>query len=540
MSKIEAPDIRVQDIDHCGLIAGICDDMGLVEQLDRMLGTHPQEIVTPGQAVKAMILNGLGFVSAPLYLLESFFVGKATEHLLGEGIKPEHLNDDKLGRVLDKMYAFGLTELFVTVALSAARHFGVDMHSLHLDSSSLHVDGEYLSNEDDTTEPGTIHITHGYSRDHRPDLKQFMVDLMCSGDGDIPLYLRVGDGNETDSAVFARLILEFKQQWDVDALFVADAALYTADNLQQMAQLRWVSRVPATLKGAKDLLQNIHPDAFVPSSLAGYQIAASCNCYASIPQRWLVVKSQARLESDLKQLEKRLAKHEAKARAALKQLQSQKFACQPDALTAAAALSQQLPYHQLQDLQAIEIVEHKKRGRPSKNAVGEKHYQSSAVLAPKDSVIDAERQRAGLFLLATNVLDEKVLSDDQILQEYKAQPSTERGFRFLKDPLFFTSSVFLKTPERVAALAAVMGLCLLVYSLGQRALRLALERAKQTIDNQVGKPTAKPTLRWVFQCFMSIHLLTVNGVKQITNLTQERLWIIQFFGAPCRKYYLLS
>jgi hypothetical protein len=101
----------------------------------------------------------------------------------------------------------------------------------------------------------------------------------------------------------------------------------------------------------------------------------------------------------------------------------------------------------------------------------------------------------------------------------------------------------------------VMGLCLLVYSLGQRSLRQALAQAKQTINNQVGKPTAKPTLRWVFQCFMSIHevrgspgfpirglsdLLTVNGVKQITNLTSERLWCLQFFGAPCRKYYLLS
>ncbi len=93
---------------------------------------------------------------------------------------------------------------------------------------------------DDTEEPGTIHITQGYSRDHRPDLKQFIVDLMCSGDGDIRLYMRVEDGNETDSALFAQLIVEFRQQWDVDALFVADAALYTASNLQQMAQLRWV------------------------------------------------------------------------------------------------------------------------------------------------------------------------------------------------------------------------------------------------------------------------------------------------------------
>lgn len=86
----------------------------------------------------------------------------------------------------------------------------------------------------------------------------------------------------------------------------------------------------------------------------------------------------------------------------------------------------------------------------------------------------------------------------------------------------------------------VMGLCLLVYSLGQRALRQALERAKKTIDNQLGKPTSTPSLRWVFQCFMSIYLLTIANVKQIANLTVERRWILQFLGAPCRKYYLLT
>jgi transposase len=90
---------------------------------------------------------------------------------------------------------------------------------------------------------------------------------MCSEDGDIPLYLRVGDGNETDSAIFAQLTREFRQQWDIDALFVADAALYTAGNLAQMEQLRWVSRVPATLTSAKQLLLDIEPDAFVASSM---------------------------------------------------------------------------------------------------------------------------------------------------------------------------------------------------------------------------------------------------------------------------------
>jgi transposase len=540
MGNFEASNIRVQDLDHSGIIAGICDEMGLVEKIDKRLGTHPQEIISPGQVVKAMILNGLGFVSAPLYLFEKFFVGKATEHLLGEGIRPEHLNDDRLGRILDKLAESGLTETFVTVALSAARQFGVKLDSLHLDSSSFHVDGEYLQPQAEVAEPGAIHITHGYSRDHRPDLKQFIVDLMCSGDGDIPLYLRVGDGNETDSAMFGKLVTEFKQQWNIEALFVADAALYTAGNLAQMSQLRWVSRVPATLVAAKQLLLEIDASAFGASSLPGYKIAACGNSYAGIQQRWLVVESQARLESDLKQLEKRVAKKLIAATSALKQLSSQQFACQPDALQAAAVFSDQLPYHQLDDLQVVEIIEYPKRGRPRKDEVGQKHYQISATLIPQPHAMDVEIQRAGRFILATNVLDEQVLGDEDVLTEYKAQQSTERGFRFLKDPLFFTSSIFFNTPQRVAAMAMVMGLCLLVYSLGQRSLRQALDKAKQTVENQVGKSTAKPTLRWMFQCFMSIHLLTFDGDKHITNLTTERLWILQFFGAPCRKYYLLS
>ena len=506
MGNFEASNIRVQDLDHSGIIAGICDEMRLVEQIDKRLGTHPQEIISPGQVVKAMILNGLGFVSAPLYLFEKFFVGKATEHLLGAGIRPEHLNDDRLGRILDKLAESGLTETFVTVALSAARQFGVKLDSLHLDSSSFHVDGEYLQTQEPIVEPGAIHITHGYSRDHRPDLKQFIVDLMCSGDGDIPLYLRVGDGNETDSAMFGHLVKEFKQQWDIDALFVADAALYTAGNLAQMSQLRWVSRVPATLTAAKQLLKEIDSSALVASSLPGYKIAACGNSYAGIQQRWLVVESQARLESDLKQLDKRVAQKLIAATSALKQLSSQQFACQPDALQAATTFSDQLPYHQLDRLQVVEIIEYPKRGRPRKEEVGQKHYQISATLIPQPHALDVEIQRAGRFILATNVLDEQVLSDEDVLTQYKAQQSTERGFRFLKDPLFFTSSIFLNTPQRVAAMAMVMGLCLLVYSLGQRSLRQALDNAKQTVENQVGKSTTKPTLRWMFQCFMSIHL----------------------------------
>ena len=135
-----------------------------------------------------IILNGLGFVSAPLYLYEGFFIGKATDHLLGEGIAPEHLNDDDLGRLLDQVWAYGLSALYSRIAMDADRTFALATRCYHYDSSSFSVHGEY---DHETPEVGCIEITPGYSKDHRPNLKQFIVELMCSNDGGVPLALTV-------------------------------------------------------------------------------------------------------------------------------------------------------------------------------------------------------------------------------------------------------------------------------------------------------------------------------------------------------------
>jgi transposase len=134
----------------------------------------PREIVSAGVIVKAMILNGLGFVSAPLYLFEQFFSGKAIEALLGEGITAEHLNDDRLGNVLDALYTAGLSDVFLDSSLQACHKFDVQVETSHLDSTSFHVDGDY-GVKGESPESGAIHLTYGYSRDHRPDLKQFIL-----------------------------------------------------------------------------------------------------------------------------------------------------------------------------------------------------------------------------------------------------------------------------------------------------------------------------------------------------------------------------
>jgi len=307
-----------------------------------------------------------------------------------------------------------------------------------------------------------------------------------------------------------------------------------------MKSLRWLSRVPATIKQTQELLA-LSNSIFSDSEIQGYRFAEVCSYYGKIKQRWLIVESEARKLSDLKQLEKRCSKHLASAQSSLRQLSQQQFACEADALKAANRFEAKLAFYRFNSLQIIQESSYGKSGRPRKSqSPTQTYYRINADLILDQAAVDVEQSKAGRFILATNILDSEVLSNSAVLREYKAQQSTERGFRFLKDPLFFTSSVFLKSPHRVAALAMIMGLCLLVYNLGQRSLRLALQAANQTIPNQLGKPTSTPTLRWIFQCFMSVHLITFADIKQISNLTSQRSHILQFLGSSCRQYYLLS
>ncbi len=199
-----------------------------------------------------------------------------------------------------------------------------------------------------------------------------------------------------------------------------------------------------------------------------------------------------------------------------------------------------MTWHELSDIQTVEKRHYGKAGKPSKDDVPNRiSYRVTGIVSLIESEISAQNIRCGRFILATNVLDSEKLSADQALREYKAQQGVERGFCFLKDPLFFASSVFLKSPKRIAALGMIMSLCLLVYNLGQRQLRQALAQKAQTIPDQLAKSTATPTLRWVFQCFMAVHLVVFQGVQQVVNLTDERRHILQFFSEACRRYYLI-
>ncbi len=204
-------------------------------------------------------------------------------------------------------------------------------------------------------------------------------------------------------------------------------------------------------------------------------------------------------------------------------------------------LNKTLKYHEITEIKIREneLKKQQKKSKKKEEKLGKTH-QVTAVLKSDLTKIAELEKRAGRFVLATNRLDKSKFSSDEILIKYKEQQAAERGFSFLKDPLFFADSVFLKTPKRIETMAMLMGLCLLVYSLGQREVRRLLEERKTGIKNQLGKLTERPTLRWIFQCFQGIHLVINQGIKQIVNLTNERKLILNFFPISCHNYYILS
>ena len=527
-------ELESKNLDHLGIIAGMIDDIGIVEKINEIFLIDCREKVNTGEVVKAIILNGLGFVSKPLYLFPEFFRDKAVENLIRTGIKAEDLNDDYIGRVMDKLYKYGLSKLFLIIALEVVKKYGIRTKYSHLDSTSLHLHGEYNSQKNRERElrigqENPIIITQGYSRDHRPDLKQCILDLIVSSDGDIPLFFRGASGNESDKAVFGHILVEYSKQIDFESIMVADSALYSANNLKLMLKMKWISRVPLSIKKAKNLVKVFTSEELKASKIKGYSYREEKVLYGGVEQRWLLVESGQRRKLDLNKLAKKIKEELLKYSTKLANLEEKKFEDKYEAEFKIKELAAKLKYHQLSDLEITETL----------NREGKIVYLLKGKLKENQELITQKQNSCGRFILATNILDTTDLEPIEILRIYKEQQSAERGFRFIKDPLFFADSLFVKNPQRVETMMMLMALCLLVYNLAQRQLRNSLKTQKSTVKNQLNQPTQSPTLRWIFQCFQGIHILIIQGVKRILNLTDSHSYILQFLPLSCQKYYLL-
>ena len=528
-----------KNLDHLGIVAAMCDEIDLIGTIDRLIPPDPRAVLTTGECVKLMVINGLGFASRPLYLEAQFYDGKPVERLLGRACKSAEISDDRLGKALDRCYDAGCDTVFASIASKAAIKYKVDQTFQHLDTTSMEVDGEYA--EENQKIPL---VMFGHSKDHRPDLKQFMISLISSQDGDVPLLAKTIAGNTSDKTHFKETLMSLKSQIAQDAgahYFVADSALYSADTVKEISgSMKWITRVPERIEAVSALVH-----AYSKEDLKeigdGYFCIETCSIYAGIPQRWLLVYSEQAYEREKKTLLRRVKKELEEKEKEMKALGLKEFDCECDAKQELNGIEKKLKYHKIDEFQIVEKKVKNGRGRPKKGDALLVKYKISAQLVEDESKIAYALEEKGKFIIATNELDEEKLSADALLGNYKGQQCVERGFRFLKDPLFMTSSVFLKKDTRINALGMVMCLCLLVYTLTQRHLRQKLVESSETILNQLGKPTNRPTMRWVFQIFEGVHLLihhTAAGIREIVlNLNPTRRHILQVLGPPFEKIY---
>jgi transposase len=535
--------LRVERLDHLGVIASVIKDLGLINMINARLVPDAQEVITPGEAMAGMILNGLGFANRPLSLTPQFFAHKPLDLLFREGIRAEMFNRFKLGRTLDEAYAYGCDLLFHELALAVCAQEDIDVRFNHLDTTSFSLSGEYVPESDEQA----ITITHGYSRNHRPDLKQAVLELMVSQDGGVPFVSKSWDGNTSDIEVFqerAHALMAAFQNAPSPRYLIADSKLYHEDNALHLQKLGFITRIPNTIGAVSQMIaQALMWDTWHRlDDTTRYQRLELC--HYGMAQRWLVVYSQAALERAEATINKAKQREEEAIAKQLFHLQAQRFKTPEVAQDALATLATRWTYHLVE---SYDLSEHKRyagKGRPTpRTPLKAIEWQIQAQVRPDQEAMGHHKHVKACFVLGTNISASE-LSDAEVLAAYKGQSCVEGGFRFLKDPLFFVSSLFVKKPSRIEGLLMVMTLALLIYSVAQRRMRQQLARHNETVPNQINQPTTSPTLRWVFQLLEGIHRVRVTVQGQIHDLieglNEVQIHILRLFGDQVCSLYQIA
>lgn len=466
-----------------------------------------------------------------------------------KGLKRESLNSDSLGKALDRLHEAGIMELFAAISVHALREYGLDVRFAHLDTTAFSLQGEYdvahnNAQNDERDAEHVISVTYGHSKDHRPDLKQAILGMICANRTSIPIYVGAISGNTSDKTSLpeiASVYLDQLSEEDETPILVADSSLYTANTIAQLSENHWVSRVPATINEAKDLLANTDKEAMSTSEREGYFFYETTSFYGDVEQRWLLMLYEPRRKAELAGFEKRIQRERTKLAKTTKKLQRQVFNCPQDAQKALQRFNKTHQFHTIVG-EVISSQRYAQPGRPTDTSETVTDWHLRLTITRDDDAIAQAQKPLGKYIIATNVLAEQTLPKEELLTLYKDQNcSVERGFHFLKDPMFFAHSLFLKKPSRIMALLMVMGLSLLIYALAEHHLRQQLAEKDQTIPDQKGKPTQQPTMRRVFQIFKGIHILISHSdtfrQRIVTNVKEVHLQIASLLGEPILKFY---
>ncbi len=534
----EREEIRVSQAGFLPIVSAYAARIGLVEEIDRLLDCEME--VSPGRVVLAMILDALTGRS-PLFRLANFFADKDVEQLLGENIPPKKLNDDTAGRVLDRIAEVGTNLVMGGIAVQVVRSFSLDLSHAHQDVTSHKVYGDYLLYKEGHSQPFVI--TQGYSRDHRPDLKQLTHNLLCVDHG-VPLYSRMMDGNASDKTINHRLIPEMAKRMrslgQEVFTYVADSALITEENLALIDEwdkgFLFVSRLPRTYNECHYAIeQAVEADSWEEIGViseqpetknrkpASYRSFETVVTLYGTTYRALVVHSDAYDERRQKTVDKQIAREWDDLCKLKKRLEKIDYACLPDAEAAVSRIGP-ARFHEL--TVSIQPRPQYQRGRPSADGTRKlksMRYGLELCLASHLAVVERLRQEAGCFVLISNTLSEGTdsVSARELLTIYKDQHMVERNFAFLKDPVF-VNAMLLKSPRRIEALGLVLVLALMICRLMERTMRVNLSSTESTITGWENRQTSRPTTLMVTTKFVGVFIL-VSGLSRRLSQPLDKL-----------------
>lgn len=531
---MSAPQPVIKRLDHLGLIAAFCHEIDLPGLIDRIIPKYSEHNVSHGDAVLAMILNGLGFHSRTLHMFSDFFETKPISKLLAKNIEAHHLTDDVLGRTLDALFEADVSILYQVIAEHTVEKLGLKTESVHLDITSFHVDGEYTQSAEDDI--NSIQLVKGYSRDHRPELNQVVLELICENQAGLPVYMQALSGNTNDAKAFAEVTkrhIHCLKAAQNSRYFIADAALYTSDSICSLDEQKqkFITRVPMTIKMAKQALLALSPTQLEPIG-NGYSGCWIESDYGNVKQRWLLVNSEQATKREEATFYKNLDKNLTKELKSLAQLAKKQFACATDAQKAMSEFQSQCQLLSFEQSEIRQVPEFAGRGRPKKDEdpTGY-HYKIEANPFTDLEKVKLAKLKVGMFILATNDTESTDLDMAALLEHYKSQQKVERGFRFLKSPEFLTSSIFLKKPQRIEALLMIMTLSLMVYAGLEHKIRQELAVTEEFFPSMVkNKTTSKPTARWVFLKFEGVDTLEFGEQWFITGIQDHQRRLLQLLG----------
>lgn len=521
--------IKAFEVKHLPIISAFAQKLGIVEEIDKRIQGEME--ISPGRVVLAMILDALSGRS-PLFRLHEFFENKDTELLLGEQIDPQKLSDWTLGRVLDRLYEHGTNKILSAIAVRACNLAQIQDSYVHFDTTSLRVWGDFDPNEDDP-----FLVTHGYSKDKRPDLRQFIVSML-SVKGGLPVRYSCEDGNQSDRTT-SNDILQKISTFLSDHAFpgmkalIADSALVTADNMPLLKTIPCITRLPATYcehdraineavtrKKWKELGTLAEGEGSKKRPLAFYHACETKVKLYGHSYRAVVYHSSVHDARRLKRIERQVARDKKKVGKSCVTLQKREFFCLPDANKAAAEIKDGSFHAVTTTIRQRPVY---RRGRPPQGRERvpvSSRYVIECTITPKEETREQHTQQAGCFILLAHKIPKSKkaggLDSRGVLQAYKEQSGIEEGFRFLKDPMIL-DSLYLDRPHRIEALGLILVISLLMWRLLQYLLRQSITETGERIEGWKGKPTEKPTTFMMTTKFASITIVVVNNVRYLNE-----------------------